>query len=293
MALLSHRTPDSPEAKVTEGVSIDDYSTHGGRCGLQIEMRSTERGPKTAGFHVPNALTGCSRVRGGVEHDFRLRSTTATFVYMPHSAVVSILRRPYRVPRAACRAGDVSDPPQKKTGGSCSPAQMAFVTCLCPRPPWGLSRPHLSLREGLEKPPFPLALHRVGSVLAVKGSLRRFAPWTAPGRSERRAVHEGKGGVRAVGCEGELAHDKGYYHSLRRSRKGTFRPYQTPEPQPWGAVTRRAVAQRRSRAKRLDLPLGVGYPGVLILVLGWVLLSVRLPVSPRYGVSLLFSVFYL
>ncbi len=43
-------------------------------------------------------------------------------------------------------------------------------------------------------------------------------------------------------------HDKGYYHSLRRSRKGTFRPYQTPEPQPRGAVTRGAVAQRRSRA---------------------------------------------
>ena len=46
----------------------------------------------------------------------------------------------------------------------------------------GRSRPHLSLREGSEQPPFPLALHRVGSVLAVKGSLRRFAPWTAPGR---------------------------------------------------------------------------------------------------------------
>ena len=29
--------------------------------------------------------------------------------------------------------------------------------------------------------------------------------------------------------------------------KASFRPYQTPEPQPWGAVTRRAVAQRRSR----------------------------------------------
>ena len=42
---------------------------------------------------------------------------------------------------------------------------------------------------------FPLALHRGGSVLAVKGSLRRFAPWTAPGRSERRAAYEGKGGV--------------------------------------------------------------------------------------------------
>ena len=61
-------------------------------------------------------------------------------------------------------------------------------------PMTGRSRPHLSLREGLEQTPFPLALHRVGSVLAVKGSLRRFAPWTAPGRSERRAAYEGKGG---------------------------------------------------------------------------------------------------
>ena len=68
----------------------------------------------------------------------------------------------------------------------------------------GRSRPHLSLREGLEQTPFPLALHRAGSVLAVKGSLRRFAPWTAAGRSERRAAYEGKGGDRAVGREGDL-----------------------------------------------------------------------------------------
>ena len=32
--------------------------------------------------------------------------------------------------------------------------------------------------------PLPLASHDSRSVLAVKGSLRRFAPWTAP---ERRA----------------------------------------------------------------------------------------------------------
>ena len=50
--------------------------------------------------------------------------------------------------------------------------------------------------------PFPLALDDPGSVLAVKGSLRRFAPWTAPDRSERRAAYEGKGGGRAVGREG-------------------------------------------------------------------------------------------
>ena len=35
-----------------------------------------------------------------------------------------------------------------------------------------------------KKSPFPLALDDPGSVLAVQGSLRRFAPWTAPGRSE-------------------------------------------------------------------------------------------------------------
>ena len=73
------------------------------------------------------------------------------------------------------------------------------------------------------------------SVLAVKGSLRRFAPLTAPGRCEGMTVYEGKGGIRAVWT----------------GRKGTFRPYQTPEPQPGGAVTRRAVAQRRSRASGL------------------------------------------
>ena len=56
---------------------------------------------------------------------------------------------------------------------------------------WSERQPDATLGPN---PPFPLALHRVGSVLAVKGSLRRFAPWTAPGRSERRAAYEGKGG---------------------------------------------------------------------------------------------------
>ena len=31
-----------------------------------------------------------------------------------------------------------------------------------------------------------------------------------------------------------LVHDKGYYHSLRRSRKGTFRPYQRAACHPQG-----------------------------------------------------------
>ena len=36
---------------------------------------------------------------------FGLRSTTATFVYMPHSAVVSRFETALLRPRAACRAG--------------------------------------------------------------------------------------------------------------------------------------------------------------------------------------------
>ena len=48
----------------------------------------------------------------------------------------------------------------------------------------------------LRPPPLPLALHRSRSVLAVKGTLRRFVPLTAPGRSEGMTVYEGKGGER-------------------------------------------------------------------------------------------------
>ena len=87
----------------------------------------------------------------------------------------------------------------------------------------GRYRPHLSLREGLEQPPrsgaekprfsnpfysrapFPLALDDPGSVLAVKDSLRRFAPWTAPVRSERRAASRGeRGGARSVGVRARV-----------------------------------------------------------------------------------------
>ena len=59
---------------------------------------------------------------------------------------------------------------------------------------------HLSQAPPLGlQPPLSLSAGLYGPVLAVKGSLRRFAPWTAPGRSERRAAYEGKGGGRAVG----------------------------------------------------------------------------------------------
>ena len=57
----------------------------------------------------------------------------------------------------------------------------------------------------------------------------------------------------------------------------------TGRKEPFGHTSR--LEPRR----RLDSPLGVGYPGVLILVL----LPGRLRASPRFSVSLLFSVLYL
>ena len=62
--------------------------------------------------------------------------------------------------------------------------------------------------------------------------------------------------------------------------------YQTPEPQPWGAVTRRAVAQRRSRASGLTRLLAEA-------IRGFDSGFCCRPVPPRFAVSLLLSVLYL
>ena len=98
--------------------------------------------------------------------------------------------------------------------------------------------------------PFPLALNDSRSVRAVKGSLRRFAPWTACGPIRKTRCLRGKRGVVGSGRVD--------------APKGTFRPYQLSEPQPRGAVTRRAVAQRRSRASGLTRPLAEAIRGVWV-----------------------------
>ena len=86
---------------------------------------------------------------------------------------------------------------------------------------------------------------RIG--LAVKGSLRRSAPWTAPGRSERMAVHEGKGGVRAVGREGGLPnvqYDKvcyrSYYEEIRGPGSSAAIAPTTTRSEGFPAILRRA-----------------------------------------------------
>ena len=74
---------------------------------------------------------------------------------------------------------------------------------------------------------------------------RRFAPWTVPGRSEEMAVYEGKGGFGPCG----------------RAEREPFGHTSRLEPPPRGAVTRRAVAQRRSRGSGLTHPLAEAIRG--------------------------------
>ena len=138
--------------------------------------------------------------------------------------------------------------PPPETGFPAVPCSGAMRHALH-RPPGGRYRRYLSLREGSEHPPFPLALHRVGSVLAVKGSLRRFAPWTAPVRSERRAAYEGKGGVRIRPPAYQPRKAGGFLvsDSSRSLPNGTDRPRTSIEEAPMVAphfsINRRSATQ--------------------------------------------------
>ena len=90
-----------------------------------------------------------TRSEGGVYQNFRLRCTTATFVYLSHYAVVIPFQSALAL-RTREKGGDVSDPPQ--TGGHVTLDSGAVYHASIPAP-WGRSRPHLSLREGSETAP--------------------------------------------------------------------------------------------------------------------------------------------
>ncbi len=78
-------------------------------------MRSAEREGKSVVFDATSAVPGCHTLRGGVWHDFSLRSTTATFVYMTHSAVV--IRFETALPlRTREKGGGRERPPPKPRG---------------------------------------------------------------------------------------------------------------------------------------------------------------------------------
>ena len=66
--------------------------------------------PKGRWCHAPPS-------EGGVGHEFWLRCTTAVFVYLTHSAVVSQFEKANMRPKGRMLARTRATPP--KTGGSC------------------------------------------------------------------------------------------------------------------------------------------------------------------------------
>ena len=85
----------------------------------------------------------------------------------------------------------------------------------------------------LQRSPFPLVAYDSRSVLTVKGPLRRV-PRPGPLRADPKGIvfYEKKEGFGFRAVSGP---------------KGSFRPYQRLEPQHWGRVTRRTVAERGCR----------------------------------------------
>ena len=180
-------------------------SPHGEPCGLRIAMRSAERGVNPTVFRAPECrMVLAPPSEGGVGHDSGSRWGTATFRYLSHSAVF-ITSESAPPCRTGKKEGDESDPPQKRGGMRTRIAALRGVPLSGPmrvalvliypcgkarnRPPGGL------LKSSGAGAPFPLSLDDFRSVLAVKGSLRRFAPWTAPGRSEGKRCLQGERGV--------------------------------------------------------------------------------------------------
>ena len=156
---------------------------------------------RTACFSVQGQRGGCTgKKRGGVPAPHSLKS----FVFRGLSLLIGF-------PRADTeKSGEtIATPPE--TGVPTGPDSGTEYRASIPAP-GGRYRRYLSLREGSEQPPrngalssappipstaapFPLALDDPRSVLAVKGAKRRSAPLTARTDLERRAVHEGKGGM--------------------------------------------------------------------------------------------------
>ena len=217
---------------------------HGGPCGLRIEMRSDERGPKTVGFRVTNDRRYfVTRSEGGWNTIFGLG------LPQPHSSIcliplwLSPVNRP-AMSHEKKKAGTRATPPQKNRGVMRTRIAGIWNMPLS-RSPWGRSRPHLSLREGLEQPPGGGAKSPVSPIpstaappfpsrfiVSDRSSPSRVRcaasrPGRLAGRSERRAAYEGRGGGSGRGVRGRvaspLAHDKGYYHSYisRSSCRGS------------------------------------------------------------------------
>ena len=151
-----------------------------------------------------------------------LTFTTATFAYMPHSAVVSCFESAILRSKGRMMAGDVSDPPPKQGGHAAFRSGRVLPTS---------TRPH----DGSLTSSFIPAGRLVKTPLSPRASSCRIGPrrqgFASPLRAldgsgpirKTRCLRGERGGARSGELRGALVHDKGYYHSyLGRSRKEPF-----------------------------------------------------------------------
>ena len=139
-------------------------------------------------FHATNdRLFFATRSEGGVWQDSGSRYGEAAFIYMTHSTVVITCKSARHIARKEKSCAE-SAPPQNR----------------------GVMRPRIEVHCGI-----PLS-GPMGVALVLIYPCGKA--WNSPPFPSRFIVSD-----RAVGREGELAHDKGYYHScLGRSRKLAF-----------------------------------------------------------------------
>ena len=185
---------------------------------------------------------------------------------MPHSALVIPSESARHVARKEKSCAE-SAPPQNR--GVMRPR----IAALCNMP---LSRPMGSLSASF------IPAGRLGTApLSPRASLCRIGPRRQGFASPLRAL-DGSGPIRKTRC---LGGERGG-RAVWTGRKEPFGHTGRLEPQPWGAVTRRAVAQRRSRASGLTRLSAEAIRG---FGLGFCR-SVS-PVPPRFSVSLFFRFF--
>ena len=97
-----------------------------------------------------------------MSHEATKKCHKTIFSYLSHSAVVIPCKSASPVPIQENRGGRERPPP--KAGGYVAPVE-ASLSHASTRPPWGRSRPYLSLREGSEKTPRGAALKEGGTDL--------------------------------------------------------------------------------------------------------------------------------
>ena len=174
---------------------------------LQTRMKSAESNENRGVFLEHCPIQPGTQLEGGVFQESLKRYSTTTFVYMPHSVVV-IPCESARPLRTREKGGDESDPPQKR--GGMRPWIAARCSTLLSGPMGSLSSSFIPAGRLRTAPLSPrTSSYRIGPRRQGYASPLRALDCSGPIR-KTRCLRVERGGS---GREGDLAHDKGYYHS--------------------------------------------------------------------------------